>query len=136
MIIASVQAGVPIFLLEYWARPRGFDGQAWYEWAWHYISYGHFAFWGIPLSALVTWAAGSDSMLATLAWYIEVLSIPELAAMGTIGFLLLRASVAYYSENKTISREEVKNVEKWYYVNIVLVISFVEVIRPGALAYT
>ena len=92
MMIAVSQASIPIFLLEYWMRPRGFGGQGWYEWAWHYISYGHSVFWGIPLAGLTAQIAGQDAMKGAVAAYIEILSIPELTAMGTVGALLLRAS--------------------------------------------
>ena len=124
-----------MFLLEYWMRPRGFGGQTWYLWAWQYVAYAHFAFWGTPILGFVSQAAGWDSILGTLVWYLEVLSIGELVALGAIAEIMLRISVMQYTKNDTIKLDEVKRVEQVYVTTYVMTVVLVENMREGALKH-
>ena len=89
MVIACINAIVPMFLLEYWMRSRGFGGQDWYNAAWHYVAYGRFIYWGVPLIGVSVQIMGLDFMKSSVAWYIALLSLPTLSFIGTVGDILL-----------------------------------------------
>ena len=126
MVIAAVNAIVPMFLLEFWMRPRGFGSQNWYFAAWHYISYGRIIYWGVPLIGVSTQIMGFDFMKSSVAWYIAVLSLPTLSVIGTIGSILLQIGIKEYSENDTVPLDEIKQVEYYYIVAAVATIAITE----------
>ena len=133
MIISAINAIVPMYLLEFWMRPRGFGGQDWYFAAWHYIVYGRVIYWGIPLVGLTMQIMGFEFMLSSVAFYISILSIPMLSLIGGIGEGLIQVAIKSYSENDTITLDEIKQVEYYYLVAAVATIATTESVRGGAL---
>ena len=79
--------------------------------------------------------AQETTMLDTMVTYIETVSIPELTALGSVGELLLRLSVMYYTENDEVPLDQIEKIEYYYIAAYVITIILTESLRAGALAW-
>ena len=135
MGVCGVNAGVPVGLLEYFVRPRGFGGQSYYKFAWQYIAYAHLAFFSTPLIAYGTHLTGIDSTLGTLVWYVTSLSIAEITALASIGEVLIRMAIWNYSDNSVVEKKQIEWLEYGYVASMVATVVLVENFRDGAANY-